>query len=266
MSSARETLRYLRHIDLPAIGFDGQARIMAGHIALVGLGGLGAPAALYLAAAGVGKLTLIDDDTVDESNLQRQVLYRMDDIGLPKIECAIRHLAALNPNVEIETRTTRLNSENAHTLLQGAQLVLDCSDNFETRHALNACCLELRMPLITASVQGFAGQIARFAAHKGPSMACARCLFPEAPPEGMVPTCPEAGVFGPIVGIMGTMQAAEALKELTGLNDAATSTLLRFDSLNLQTSVFSIPKDPACPACAEKTGRNNTQPLKSAAS
>lgn len=238
---------------------------MAGHIALVGLGGLGAPAALYLAAAGVGKLTLIDNDVVDESNLQRQVLYRMEDIGQPKVECARRHLNALNPHVKTAVHQIRLNSENARTLLQGTQLVLDCSDNFETRHLLNACCLEMQVPLITASVQGFAGQVARFAAHKGPHMACARCLFPEAPPEGMVPTCPEAGVFGPVVGMMGTLQAAEALKELTGLNDAAiTSTLLRFDSLNLQTSAFSIPKDPACPACAETTGKANPQPLKSA--
>lgn len=264
-SSRNTTLRYLRHIDLPAIGFAGQEKIMAGRLALVGMGGLGAPAALYLAGAGVGHLTLIDHDAVEESNLQRQVLYTMADIGKPKAQCARAHLLELNPNLDITAEVVRLDEKNAGQLLHDADCVLDCSDNFATRFLLNDTCMAIRKPLITASVQGFAGQVAAFAPHKNHRQACARCLFPETPPEGMVPTCPEAGVFGPVVGIMGVMQAALALKELAGLETGQEALLTRFDLLTMRSEQLKVPKDPECSACG--TGlQQERKKLQSAAS
>jgi molybdopterin/thiamine biosynthesis adenylyltransferase len=261
-SPKNTTLRYLRHIDLPQLGFEGQEKIMAGCTALVGMGGLGAPAALYLAGAGVGRLILIDHDHVEESNLQRQIIYTMADVGKPKAEAAREKLLQLNPNIRVDAHVTKLDATNATTLLHGADCILDCSDNFETRHLLNDYCVSNHKTLVTAAVQGFAGMWGTFAPHKGAAHACARCLFSEAPPEGMVPTCPEAGVFGPIVGLMGVAQAGEALKELAGLNAENGSFICRFDSLSLKNERLGVPVDPACKSC----GTRGMAPLQSAAS
>lgn len=243
-------IRYLRHIDLPQLGFAGQEKICAGHVAVVGMGGLGAAAGLYLAGAGVGHLTLIDNDQVSESNLQRQILYTEKDVGELKTLAAEKRLRALNGAVDISGHALRLEKENAQGLLAEADIVLDCSDNFATRYLLNDLCLELKKPLISASVQGFAGQLATFKPHLGAPHACYRCLFPETPPKGMVPTCPEAGVFGPIVGILGVMQASEALKELAGLG-AAETLFFSFDSRSLQAKTMQVTKNPDCPSCSK---------------
>ncbi|NDE89672.1 MAG: HesA/MoeB/ThiF family protein [Alphaproteobacteria bacterium] len=244
------SIRYLRHIDLPGLGFDGQEKICAGSVALVGIGGLGAAAALYLAGAGVKHLILIDDDKVEESNLQRQILYTESDIGTLKTTASQQRLSALNSIIHITTHATRIVEENAHGFLQSADVVLDCSDNFQTRFLLNDVCCALKKPLVSASVQGFAGQIATFKPYLGAGHACYRCLFPETPPKGMVPSCPEAGVFGPIVGVMGVMQASEALKELAGIGAGLTS-LYMLDSRSMQSKTMQVDKNPTCQTCSK---------------
>jgi adenylyltransferase/sulfurtransferase len=241
--------RYLRHIDLPQIGFAGQEKISAASVALVGLGGLGAAASLYLAGAGVGTLILIDDDRVDENNLQRQILYCMEDVGAPKAPVAAKRLASLNPQIKIISHQARLDEANAEALLKDASIVLDCSDNFATRFLLNAYCVRHEKTLISASVQGFAGQLGVYKPHAGKALACYQCLFPQTPPEGMVPTCPETGVFGPVVGMMGVMQAGEALKELTGLGEEKTTYFLTFDCGTLVSSRLAVARNPHCPCC-----------------
>ncbi len=247
--SKLNNLRYLRHIDLPGLGFDGQERICAGTAAIVGMGGLGASAALYLAGAGVKKLILIDNDKVEESNLQRQVIYTESDIGELKVTASQKRLHALNSHVQIETHSTRLDEINAATILSTADVVMDCTDNFAARFLLNDTCIKLKKPLVSASVQGFAGQLATFKPYLGKGHACYRCLFPETPPKGMVPSCPEAGVFGPIVGILGVMQAAEALKELAGIGGTQTR-LFMLDSQNMASKSIRVEQNPACPSCS----------------
>jgi len=219
---------------------------------LVGMGGLGAAAALYLAGAGVGQLSLIDADEVEASNLHRQVIFDEASIGTAKVLAARQKLLALNPHIHVTAHPTRLNASNAATLLTDAAMVLDCSDNFATRFLLNDWCVAARKPLISASVQGFAGQLATFQ----PGRACYRCLFPQTPIKGMVPTCPEAGVFGPIVGMMGVLQASEALKLLAGLHPDHDTVFLTVDALTLNTTRLTLPRNPACPACAQ--GRGNS--------
>ena len=197
-------LRYLRHIDLPQIGFAGQEKIAAGSVLLVGRGGLGAAAGLYLAGAGVGRIGLADDDRIEESNLQRQILYTESDVDKPKTEAALARLRALNSKIILQPHRLRIDAGNAAKILSAYDVVLDCSDNFSTRFLLNEMCRKLGKALVSASVQGMGGQIATFDARQENS-ACYRCLFPQIPPEGMVPTCPEAGVFGPVVGLFGTL-------------------------------------------------------------
>lgn len=251
MSKGNRFYRYLRHLDLPQLGFAGQDRIAAGCVALVGLGGLGAAAAPYLAGAGVGRLILIDDDKIEETNLQRQVIYTMADLGQPKAVCAARHVTALNPQVAVTAHVVRLDAGNADSLLNGADVVLDGSDNFATRYLLNDVCVALKRPLVSASVQGFAGQIGVFHPARGADAPCYRCLFPETPPDGMVPTCPEAGVFGPVVGLMGAWQASEALKELAGLNEKFPPFFITTDLLTLKTTHLQPVRNPHCPTCGK---------------
>ena len=248
--SKLNTLRYLRHIDLPGLGFDGQDKICTGSVALVGMGGLGAAAALYLAGAGVKQLILIDDDKIEESNLQRQILYTENDIGTLKVDAAQSRLRALNSNIDIQTDATRVNETNAGTLLAKSDVVLDCTDNFQTRYLLNDLCMVLKKPVVSASVQGFLGQLATFKPYLGDAHACYRCVFPQTPPKGMVPSCPEAGVFGPVVGILGVMQAAEALKELAGIGAGHTS-LLMLDTQTMQCKTIHVGKNPTCLTCSE---------------
>jgi len=255
MLSPTERERYARHILLKEIGGPGQHALKAATVALIGVGGLGAPAALYLAAAGVGRLRLIDDDTISLSNLQRQVLYRTDDIGKPKVACAQAALTALNPHVIIEPRQTRLDEANAQTLLGGATLVLDGSDSFATRFAASAACHALGLPLVSGAVGRWDGQIGVFRSGltKGRPYAerapCYRCFVPEAPPQEE--PCSLVGIVGALPGMIGAAMALEAIKLLADAGKSLTGRLLLFDALGGEARVVRLPPDPACPFCGD---------------
>ncbi|MBI1186356.1 MAG: molybdopterin-synthase adenylyltransferase MoeB [Alphaproteobacteria bacterium] len=248
-----ELERYARHILLKEIGGAGQQRLKAAHVALVGAGGLGAPAALYLAAAGVGRLTLIDDDAVSLSNLQRQVLYRSDDVGAPKVARAAEALKTLNPNVTIQPYAARLDAENAEALLAGASIVLDGTDSFETRFAVNAACHALRLPLVSGAVGRWDGQIGAF--KSGPTrdrpdaerLPCYRCFVPAAPPNAE--TCAEVGIVGALTGVIGSMMALEAIKEIAQAGETLAGRLMLFDALGGEARTVRLSRDPACPVC-----------------
>ena len=249
--SADERERYARHILLKEIGGAGQQRLKAARVALVGVGGLGAPAALYLAAAGVGALILIDDDVVSLSNLQRQILYCTDDVGAAKTVCAARALGALNPHVDITPYAERLTGANAERLLAGATLVLDGSDSFETRFAVNAACHAGGIPLISGAVGRWEGQVATFksgltkgAAHQSP---CYRCLVPLAPPDAE--PCAATGIVGALTGVIGSLMALEAIKDITGAGDSLAGRLLLYDGLRGESRTIALAPDPACPVC-----------------
>ncbi|MEZ6024130.1 MAG: molybdopterin-synthase adenylyltransferase MoeB [Hyphomonadaceae bacterium] len=242
--SPDERARYARHLMLKEIGGAGQQRLKAASVALVGVGGLGAPAALYLAAAGVGRLRLIDDDIVSLSNLQRQILYRSDELDAPKAERARDALTALNPHVGIDVRRDRLNEGNAKALLDGVDLVLDGTDDFATRFAVNAACHALGLTLISGAVGRWDGQVATFK----PSGPCYRCLVPEAPPNPE--TCAAVGIVGALTGVIGAMMALEAIKEITETGDSLAGRLLIYDGLAGVSRTITLPRDPACPVCA----------------
>lgn len=251
--SAEERERYARHILLKEIGGPGQQALKAATVAMIGAGGLGAPAAFYLAAAGVGALRLIDDDSVSLSNLQRQILYRTEDAGAPKVARAQAALAALNPHVHVDTRPARLTSENARALLDGADIVLDGSDSFETRFAVNEACHALGVPLISGAVGRWDGQLATFKSGrtKGKPLSerqpCYRCFVPEAPPESE--PCSLVGIVGALPGVIGAMMALEAIKEIAGAGESLAGRLLIFDGLALDARTVKLPPDPACPVC-----------------
>jgi molybdopterin/thiamine biosynthesis adenylyltransferase/rhodanese-related sulfurtransferase len=242
--------RYSRHLRLPEVGLDGQRKLAAARVALIGAGGLGSPAALYLAAAGIGHITLIDDDVVDRSNLQRQVVHRDADVGVPKVESACRTLQALNPHVAIEAQRTRLSAANVERLLAGHEVVIDGSDNFSTRYLVNDACVRLEVPMVYGAVQGFDGQVGVFwPAHEGGS--CYRCLFPEPPSAEFAPNCSEAGVLGVLPGVIGLLQATEAIKLILGIGESLSGTLLRFDALGMRFDRLHLERDPDCPRCGE---------------
>ena len=243
-----EIRRYGRHLVLPEVGMDGQKRLKAARVLIVGAGGLGSPASLYLAAAGVGRLGLVDFDRVDLSNLQRQVLYDVDDLGRLKVDAAAARLAAANPHVELSVHATRLTADNALDLLADYDLVLDGSDNAATRYLLNDACLIAGKPLIWGAVLRFEGQVSVFGAPGGP---CYRCLFPAPPPAGAVPSCAEGGVFGVLPGVVGTLQASEAIKWILGLGDPLVGRFVVFDALRFRFRELHLPKDPACPSCSD---------------
>ncbi len=246
--SAAEGARYARHLSLPEVGEAGQRRLKAASVLLVGAGGLGSPAALYLAAAGVGRLGLVDPDLVELSNLQRQILHGTAALGAPKVESARARLADLNPEIRLETHALRLGPANARALVADYDLVLDGSDSFATRYVVNdACGLEDR-PLVYGSIFRFEGQVAVFHAGRGP---CYRCLFPEPPPAGEMPNCAEGGVLGVLPGIVGTLQATEALKLLLGIGESLLGRLLLVDALELRFREFRVARDPGCALCGE---------------
>jgi molybdopterin/thiamine biosynthesis adenylyltransferase len=255
MLSPEERERYARHILLKEVGGPGQQRLKAATVAVVGAGGLGAPAALYLAAAGVGRLRLIDDDIVALSNLQRQIIFRSEDAGAPKVERAAAALAALNPHVTIETRRERLARDNARALLDGAALVLDGTDDFATRFAVNAACHELATTLISGAVGRWDGQVATFKSgptkHLPPErrLPCYRCLVPEAPPD--VETCAQVGIVGALTGVIGSLMALEAIKEIADAGESLAGRLLIFDGLASESRTIALPRDPACPVCGD---------------
>ena len=246
----REDLaRYSRHLILPEVNVDGQRRIKAARVLCIGAGGLGSPAALYLAAAGIGTLGLVDADRVDASNLQRQILYGTDDVGKLKLEQASSRLRELNPAVEIVRHDARLTSANATEIIAPYDLVIDGSDNFPTRYLSNDACVFARKPNIYGSVFRFEGQASVFAPHLGGP--CYRCLFPEPPPPGAAPSCAEAGVLGVLPGIIGLIQATEALKLILGAGETLAGRLLHFDALKMKFREFNLRRDPACPVCGD---------------
>jgi len=243
--------RYSRHLRLPEVGADGQRRLERSRVLLVGAGGLGSPAAFYLAAAGVGRLRLVDDDVVDRSNLQRQILHVEAAIGAAKVESARERLTALNPRVRIEAIAERAGSANVEALLDGVDVVIDGSDNFPLRYLLNDACVKLGKPLVYGAVQRFEGQASVFDAgrHRG-QCPCYRCLFPEPPPPQLAPSCAEAGVLGVLPGIVGLLQATEAIKLLLGIGEPLAGRLLQFDALAMRFREVRLAPDPDCPVCA----------------
>ncbi len=244
-----ELRRYSRHLILPEVGLEGQKKIRSASVLCIGAGGLGSPIALYLAAAGVGKLGLVDFDAVELSNLQRQILHGTGDIGRPKTESARDSLRRINPHVEIVLHSTRLTSENALDIIRPYDIVADGSDNFPTRYLTNDACVLLRKPNIYGSIFRFEGQASVFAPHLGGP--CYRCLFPEPPPPGLVPSCAEAGVLGVLPGIIGVIQATEILKLILGRGLSLMNRLLLFNALDLKFRELKLRRDPRCPACGE---------------
>jgi molybdopterin/thiamine biosynthesis adenylyltransferase len=245
--------RYARHLLLPEVGAAGQAKLGAARVVLIGAGGLGSPAALYLAAAGVGTLTLIDDDNVEKSNLQRQVLHTDARVGLAKVESARQTLTALNPRVQVAARRERLRAANVETLLAGHDVVIDGADNFPTRYLLDAACRRLRLPLVYGAVHRFTGQVSVFDARREDSP-CYRCLFPQPPAPEEAPNCAEAGVLGVLPGVIGLLQASEAIKLLLGIGTPLVGRLLCFDALAASFRELKLPRDPGCPGCGATAG------------
>lgn len=240
--------RYSRHVMLPEVGEVGQGKLLDAKVLFLGAGGLGSPSALYVAAAGVGTIGIVDDDVVDESNLQRQVLHNIERLGLPKVESARKTLQLLNPDVKVIAHQTRLSSENVMEILAGYDLVIDGADNFPTRYLLNDAALKLGKPVIHASIFRFEGQVTTFLPHSGP---CYRCLYPDPPPPGMAPSCQEAGVLGVLPGLVGTMQANEALKLLLGIGESLAGRLLVIDALGTKFRTLKLRKDPHCRVCSK---------------
>ena len=246
--SPEEVLRYSRHLILPEVGLDGQRRLKAASVLVVGAGGLGSPLALYLTAAGVGRIGLVDFDVVDESNLQRQVLHGTASVGRPKLESARARLLDLNPHVRIDTHETRISSENALELMRPYEVVVDGTDNFPTRYLVNDASVLLGKPNVYGSIFRFEGQASVFDARRGP---CYRCLYPDPPPPGLVPSCAEGGVLGVLPGVIGVIQGIETIKLLLGIGEPLIGRLLLFDALAMSFRELKLRKDPACPLCSE---------------
>ena len=246
--SSDEVLRYSRHLIIPEVALSGQLKLKQAKVLLVGAGGLGAPLGLYLAAAGVGTIGVIDADVVDHTNLQRQVQFGTGDVGVPKLEATERRLKDLNPYVNIIKHETWLSSENALDIIKDYDVVVDGTDNFPTRYLVNDACVMLGKPNVYGSIFRFEGQISVFHAQQGP---CYRCLYPEPPPPGLVPSCAEGGVLGVLPGSVGTLQAIETVKLILGIGDPLIGRLLRFDALEMSFREYKLRKDPNCPVCGE---------------
>jgi molybdopterin/thiamine biosynthesis adenylyltransferase len=244
-----EIRRYSRNILLQEVGGIGQARLRSARVLVVGAGGLGSPLLLYLAAAGVGTIGLVDDDVVDISNLQRQIAHTTASIGTPKVESAAAAARAINPGVTIEAYQVRLTPGNALELAARYDLVCDGTDNFATRFLVSDACVLARRTLVSAAVLRFDGQLAVFKPHAGEDFPCYRCLYPEPPPPGMVPSCSEAGVLGAVTGVMGALQATEVVKELLGVGESLAGRLLIWDALATRFRLVRLKRDPGCPAC-----------------
>jgi molybdopterin/thiamine biosynthesis adenylyltransferase/rhodanese-related sulfurtransferase len=239
--------RYSRHVLLPDVGLEGQTRLHNARVLVIGAGGLGSPSALYLAAAGIGTLGIVDFDVVDESNLQRQILHTTPNIGKRKVESAFQHLSALNPHISIQTHDTMLNRQNALEILHEYDIILDGTDNFATRYLVNDACFFLKKPLVYGSVYRFDGQVTTFDAARGTG--CYRCLYPTPPPPELVPNCAEGGVLGVLPGIVGTLQATEVLKIILGIGEVLFGKLLLVSPLGMDFTAISFPKNPDCPLC-----------------
>jgi adenylyltransferase/sulfurtransferase len=245
-----EVRRYSRHLTLPEVGVAGQEKLKAGSVLCIGAGGLGSPVAMYLAAAGVGRIGLVDFDVVDETNLQRQIIHGTSVVGRSKLESARARLADINPNVAVECRAVRLSSGNALELFGHYDVVIDGTDNFPTRYLSNDACVLLKKPNIYGAIFRFEGQASVFAPHLGGP--CYRCLFPEPPPPGMVPSCAEGGVLGVLPGVIGVIQATEAIKLILGKGESLLGRLLLYNALDMKFREMRIRRDPACPVCGER--------------
>lgn len=246
--------RYARHIVLAEIGGVGQARLIAARVLVVGAGGLGAPLLQYLAAAGIGTLGVIDDDKVDLSNLQRQVIHRTVDVGVSKVESARRALGDINPEVRVQAHDERLAAHNAERILADYDIVADGSDNFATRYLLNDACYRLKKILVSAAILRFDGQISTYKAYEGAGHPCLRCIFPAAPSEDAVPSCAQAGVLGALAGTLGALQATEVVKEILGIGRSLSGRLVTYDALDASFEEMAITKRADCPTCGQSLG------------
>ena len=242
--------RYARHLILDEVGEAGQEKLIAARVLVVGAGGLGSPILMYLAAAGVGTLGIVDDDAVDLSNLQRQIIHSTGSLGTAKVKSAVESLAGINPEVRATPHHLRLTAANAQALIAEYDLVCDGSDNFATRYLLNDACYFERKTLIAASLLRFEGQLSTFKAYDGVTP-CYRCLFRDPPPPDLVPRCEQAGILGSVAGVLGTLQATEAIKELLGLGRSLAGRLLIYDALDGGSRIINVPRDPACPLCGK---------------
>ena len=247
--SAEQRERYSRHILIPEIGESGQRKLLEARVLLLGAGGLGSPTALYLAAAGVGTLGIVDNDVVDLSNLQRQVIHSTDRIGMPKVDSAEQSIKALNPDVEVVKYQTRLDASNIMEIIEGYDVIVDGVDNFPTRYLLNDASVRLRIPVVSASILGFDGQLSIFKPYDGP---CYRCLFPEPPPAELAPSCGANGVLGVLPGTMGLLQATEVVKLILGIGEPAIGRLLLYDALGATLTEVKVHRDPDCPICSRE--------------
>jgi sulfur-carrier protein adenylyltransferase/sulfurtransferase len=246
--TAEQRMRYSRHTLLPEVGVDGQVKLLNSKVLLIGAGGLGAPSAFYLAAAGVGTIGIVDDDVVDESNLQRQVIHTTDRVGMPKTASARASIEALNPDVKVVEHRTRLDAENILDIISEYDVLVDGADNFPTRYLLNDASVRLRKPVVSASILAFDGQISTFVPYEGP---CYRCLYPVPPPPEMAPSCGAAGVLGVMAGVMGLLQANEVIKLVASIGEPLIGRLLLYDSLGTRFTELKVNRDPDCPICGD---------------
>jgi molybdopterin/thiamine biosynthesis adenylyltransferase/rhodanese-related sulfurtransferase len=247
--TAEQRDRYSRHILIPEIGESGQRKLLEARVLLLGAGGLGSPTALYLAAAGVGTLGIVDNDVVDLSNLQRQVIHSTERIGVPKVDSAEQSIKALNPDVEVVKYQTRIDASNIMEIIEGWDVIVDGVDNFPTRYLLNDASVRLQIPVVSASILGFDGQLSVFAPYQGP---CYRCLFPVPPPAELAPSCGANGVLGVLPGTMGLLQATEVVKLIVGAGDPVIGRLLLYDALAATLTEVKVPRDPQCPICSRE--------------
>jgi len=254
--NAEEIKRYSRHLIMPEVGMDGQRKIKAGSVLCIGAGGLGSPSSMYLAAAGIGTIGVIDDDVVDASNLQRQILHGTDRLGVAKVESAETTLRALNPDVKVDKHRTRITSDNALALIAPYDVIIDGADNFATRYLVNDAALKLGKPVIHASIFRFEGQVTVFPANGSP---CYRCLYPQPPPAEEAPSCAEAGVLGVLPGIMGVLQATEAIKLVLGLGETLAGRLVVYDAMKTRFRELKLRRDPKCPTCGDGVDRRAIQ-------
>ncbi len=246
--SNEEVERYSRHLIMPEVGMKGQKKLKAASVLLIGAGGLGSPLAMYLAAAGLGRIGLVDYDTVDHTNLQRQIIHGTSDVGRPKLESAKERILDINPHVQVDTYEVPLTSENALEILEPYDVIIDGTDNFPTRYLTNDACVLLGKPNVYGSIFRFEGQVSVFHAEEGP---CYRCLFPEPPPPGLVPSCAEGGVLGVLPGTIGALQATEAIKLILGIGESLVGRLLLYDAVNMEFKQVKLRKNPDCPVCGE---------------
>jgi len=241
--------RYSRHIILPEVGAEGQSRLLKSKVFMIGAGGLGSPVAYYLAAAGVGTIGIADADVVDLSNLQRQIIHTQDRVGMPKVESARESMQALNPDVKVKTYPHFVTEDNIREIIREYDIVVDGCDNFPTRFLVNDACFLEKKTLVSGAMFRFDGQVATFKPHQHAEGPCYRCLYPEPPPAGLVPSCSEAGILGALAGCVGTIQAVEVIKELLGIGKSLSGHLMTFDAMRMEWRKLKLRKDPACPLC-----------------